>query len=266
MTSGLDDYPRATHPTEDERHIDLRCWIALAASVLDDIGKLLNRDTDKYADTYDYLSNNQLLDQLHWSPNTETYADYGLHTDNVVLKRPKPQRPTPGQSLEKIRYTLKNPELRFVDNSFGYVSLFPFLLQILDPNSPKLGKILVDLNKPELLWTSYGLRSLAKNSPFYMKYNTEHDPPYWRGPIWMNINYLTLKALHYYGSVDGSFKDQAKDLELRLKDNLIRNVMGKYNSSGYVWENYNDRTGEGKGSHPFTGWSSLIVLIMGDYY
>jgi len=271
LTSGLDDYPRASHPNVDERHVDLRCWLALAASTLSEIAKLLNKNGQKYSNTYGYLADNNLLDKLHWSPRTHAYSDFGLHTDFVVLKQPPPPRsPSSGyqmhQNADKIRVTMQDPELRFVDSTFGYVSLFPFFLQILEPESPKLGKILDDLKNPELLWTNYGLRSLAKTAPLYMKPNTEHDPPYWRGPIWINLNYMAVRALSHYSKIGGPYSNKAKTIYNELKQNIMRNIIKEYRRTGYIWEQYNDKTGEGQRSRPFTGWSSLVVLMMAEMY
>jgi len=42
LMSGLDDYPRASHPTDDERHLDLRCWMALASKSMAAIASIIN--------------------------------------------------------------------------------------------------------------------------------------------------------------------------------------------------------------------------------
>lgn len=44
LSSGLDDYPRASHPSEDERHLDLRCWMYLAADCMHSIAELFDKD------------------------------------------------------------------------------------------------------------------------------------------------------------------------------------------------------------------------------
>jgi mannosyl-oligosaccharide glucosidase len=73
----------------------------------------------------------------------------------------------------------------------GYLSLFPFLLEILDPSSPHLGPILDMLHDPEHLWSPYGIRSLSASHPEFGQ-----GENYWKGPIWMQMNYLTLRALY----------------------------------------------------------------------
>lgn len=266
LTSGLDDFPRASHPTDDERHVDLRCWLALASSLMADIAHIIGKtdEANKYRETASFLNNNALLDNTHWSQEHKAYLDFGLHTEGVVLQRP---RPPPGQKaqLQKERVVTKEPRLQFV-NQFGYVSLFPFLLQILDPSSPNLGQILKDIDDPSKLWTPYGLRSLSKDASLYMKRNTEHDAPYWRGPIWINANFLAVRALHYYGHEEGPFRSEAKKMYSKLRTAIVDNVMKQYEKTGYIWEQYNDKTGQGQGCKPFTGWSALVVLTMGENY
>lgn len=258
LTSGFDDYPRASDPTEDERHIDLRCWLAFAANVLQEIARMVGEKWTDYAATYKYLSDNEKLQQLHWNEESKSFCDYGYHTDDVKLVKVQGE-------TEKVRVELTPPKLQFV-NSFGYVSMFPFLLQILRPENPVLAKVLFDLRDPQLLWTDYGLRSLAQTAPLYMKYNTEHNPPYWRGAIWINMNYLILKALNYYSEIPGPYQENAQSLYNELRKNVVSNVIKNYKRSGYIWEHYNDKTGVGEGGHPFTGWSATFVLIMAEIY
>lgn len=99
-----------------------------------------------------------------------------------------------------------------------------------------------------------------------MEYNTEHDGPYWRGAIWMNLNYLTVRATHYYSNIEGPYQDKARKIYQNLRKNLIQNVIKQYKKTGYIWENYGDVHGEAKGSHPFTGWTSLVLLLMAEIY
>jgi len=137
----------------------------------------------------------------------------------------------------------------------------------LDPSSDKLAALLADLGKRELLWTDYGLRSLSTTSSIYMQYNTEHDAPYWRGPIWVNLNYMVLRGLHHYAHVvEGPHQAAALDLYSRLRDNLIDNIYRQYQTTGFLWENYNPDTGVGQGCHPFSGWTTLVVLVMAEVY
>lgn len=271
LTSGLDDFPRASHPTMDERHVDLRCWMALASSLMSDIGNIIGKEKEalKYAEISTFLRDSYLLDSMHWSQEHNAYLDYGLHTEGVRLQRPPPPKGQPMQhNQDKIRVVTIEPKLQYV-NQLGYISLFPFILGVLDPKSPKIPNILDSIEDPNKLFTPFGLRSLSKDASLYNKKNTEHDAPYWRGPIWININFLVVRALYNLKEdigVDKSVRTQAQRIYTKLRNGIIDNVIKEYYRTGYVWEQYDDKTGQGKGCKPFTGWSALVVLMMGERY
>lgn len=75
---------------------------------------------------------------------------------------------------------------------------------MLPPDSPQLGRQLGALKDPQGLWSPAGLRSLSASSTLYQARNTEHDPPYWRGAVWMNVNFLALATLQHYAQVGSS--------------------------------------------------------------
>ncbi|NXW52843.1 MOGS glucosidase, partial [Nyctiprogne leucopyga] len=268
LGSGLDDYPRASHPSAHERHLDLRCWMALAARVLREVAERLGEPARGYRDTEQALSDNRLLEELHWAPELGAFADYGNHSAAVGLRWHRPPPPAPGHPAPEpqlLREVREEPRLRFVA-ALGYVSLFPLLLQLLRPDSPRLPGLLDTIRSERQLWTPYGLRSLSRDDPFYRQRNTQHDPPYWRGAIWVNMNYLALRALRGYAGAEGPQRERAAGIYRELRENLVRNLYREFTDTGFLWESYSDSTGRGQGCRPFAGWSALVVLVMAEDY
>ena len=73
----------------------------------------------------------------------------------------------------------------------GYISIFPLLLGLVPADSPHLGALLDMMSDPAHIWSDFGLRSLSKLDSYY---STGEN--YWRGPIWVNMNYLALSSLY----------------------------------------------------------------------
>ena len=71
---------------------------------------------------------------------------------------------------------------------------------------------------------------------------------------------VLIHALQTYGAQEGPYQQRAKEIYAELRKNVIDNVHKEYERTGYVWEQYDALTGEGRRSHPFTGWTSLVTL------
>lgn len=102
----------------------------------------------------------------------------------------------------------------------GYLSLFPLLLQLIPADSPHLGKVLELISSKDHLWSPYGLRSLSASHPLFGK-----DENYWRGPIWVPMNFMVLGALKKkYMVEEGPVKAVATTIYNELRKNIVENV------------------------------------------
>jgi mannosyl-oligosaccharide glucosidase len=217
-----------------------------------------------------------------------------------------------GGYLIRDRYMLGTDVRQVPLEHDGYLTLFPFLLRLLEPaaaaaecdgcnatqqqqqqqqqqrqQQQEEAAFLYSLSlmeQPQHLWTPYGLRSISSTDVFYQRGNAANDAPYWRGPIWLPINHLALGALRHYGWGQSASADSAKVVTLplplppgplrtrvrrlyrRLRSAVVRNVLDEYHRTGVLWEQYDDRTGQGIRGHPFTGWTALVVNMMAERY
>lgn len=146
----------------------------------------------------------------------------------------------------------------------GYVSLFPLVLGHLPCDHPYAERLLRALqpgpkSKAGELWSAYGVLSLSSKDKLYRS-----GEDYWRGKIWGNLNYLTISALQRCASQSGKFKDLADTAFKSLKSGFVKAVLGTLERQRFFMENFDPNTGEGHGAAPFTGWTTLVALIMAD--
>ncbi|KAF6764909.1 glycoside hydrolase [Ephemerocybe angulata] len=233
LTSGMDDYPRGP-PHAGELHLDLISWMGFFTRTMKDIATFIDEKDDAAAFSEIEKAIIGNIEDLHWNEEEKMYCDADINEDE---------------------------ESYHVCNK-GYLSLFPFLHSLLPADSPHLGAILDLMRDPEHLWSPYGLRSLSASHPEFGK-----GENYWKGPIWIQMNYLALSALHKtYAAQEGPYQAKAKEIYKELRQNVVNNVVKEYERTGYTWEQYDPLTGEGKRSHPFTGWTSMTALILAEKY
>ncbi|KAK9455596.1 glycoside hydrolase [Dipodascopsis uninucleata] len=233
LTSGLDDYPRSLIPHPAEMHVDLMAWIGSMASAIKKVAKFMHASSgelEKYDQILQDLQAN--LDALHWNSEKGLYCDLGW--DAIAGKRVH-------------------------ECHEGYVSLMPFLLGIAPLDKVETG-FLSKIVDADGLRSKFGIRSLSKRDPYFGK-----DENYWRGSIWINMNYLALKSMSDYYSMssgDSNLQSLLSDVYSGLRKDIIDTVYNEYVRSNFMWEQYNEADGTGKGVKHFAGWTSIVAVIM----
>jgi putative isomerase len=103
-------------------------------------------------------------------------------------------------------------------------------------------RLIAHLTNPDEFWGECVIPSVARNDPHY-------DPEtMWRGPIWVNINYIFIEALRQVG-------------EHALARTLIEKTLDLVMSQSGIYEYYNSETGEAPATATGAfGWTAAVFI------
>jgi glycogen debranching enzyme len=119
-------------------------------------------------------------------------------------------------------------------------SLFPLLTGRLPGEVAR--RLVEHLNDPQEFWARYPVPTVALNEPAFSPLLM------WRGPTWINVNYLLIEGL-----VRSGFRQEAVELRTRTMELL----MGQND----IYEYYSPETGEGSPRAAGTfGWSAALFI------
>jgi putative isomerase len=103
-------------------------------------------------------------------------------------------------------------------------------------------RLIAHLTNPDEFWGDYVIPTVARNDSHY-------DPEaMWRGPVWANINYFFIEALHQVGRHD-------------LANELTRKTLNLISDKPSIFEFYNSETGEPPAkSADIFGWTAAVFI------
>ena len=99
------------------------------------------------------------------------------------------------------------------------------------------------------------------------------DSSTYRGNLFVHFHYMLLRGLKTYYMHDSISMVDKPELAARasviyetIKERITKTVQTQWEKDHLFYEMYHPESGEGLGTAPFNGWTSLIVLIANDLY
>lgn len=187
FNSGLDDFPRRPlkGPAKQLYHVDAQAWMLEFTRVMARLSALFEpEDVPKYERILEGIRREayaRLLDKDHLFKDLLLRNNRSEHSEHL-----------------------------------GYITVLPLAFGLID-SDPELQAAAQLLTSRAQLNTTFGLSSLSQDSPLFY----ESADSYWRGPVWLNVNYLVVRGIRlYYPQLSG--------LADRLAADLTRNVCGQW--------------------------------------
>ena len=112
---------------------------------------------------------------------------------------------------------LESGKLRKVSAVTSFLPLFAGIC-----SKEQASALVKDLQDPNTFATPFGVPSIAKNDPTY-------GTDMWRGPVWINFNYLIISGLREYGY---------GELAEHLRERTLEQMEKWYRADGVIYEFY----------------------------
>ena len=210
FSSGLDDSPLWDDGVPVEAP-DLNTYLCLQQEALSRMAAAIGLDTEARQWAERADAMAQRMHQLMWDPKAGLFW---------ATRAP-----------ERTRINVRTP-----------FNLFPLLTGRMPPEVA--ARLIAHLTDERSFWPRYPVPTVALDDPKYQ------SQIMWRGPTWVNVNYLLIEGLARAG-----FTDLARELRRRSLDMML--------GDKDIYEYYEPETGNGppKAASTF-GWSSALFIEM----
>lgn len=201
------------HPVRIRETTPFAIWDVLYNSLLVQanrdlaaIARTLGADTSMFEGGAELTA--QAINDRLWDEQHGVYVDFDLVADEPIVTRIGP----------------------------GFAPLYAAV-----PDEERANRLVKDLQSggvrvDETMWA---VPSVSPDDPHFV------ENKYWRGPIWINVNWVLYKGLLRYGFD-------------HLAEQLRRSILDLPRRSGF-WEHYHPLTGKGQGAETFA-WTAALVL------
>jgi alpha,alpha-trehalase len=191
-----------------------------------DRSAILAVDASVYA-MREYAAMAMLADQLGDATDAKSFRAEALATRHAILRQL--WSPSDGMFWNRRRDT------GAIVRVIAWTNFLPLVDGLL-PRDEGGRMISAYLLNPTQMRSEHGFRSLSRFDPSYNNEAIINPYSNWRGPIWINANFLDWIALRRYG-----FNDEARWLAVTLATEIHRDIQ----TWGSMHEDYDAETGDG---------------------
>jgi alpha,alpha-trehalase len=191
-----------------------------------DRSAILAVDASVYA-MREYEAMAVLAEQLGDPTDAKTYRAEVLATRHAILRQ--------FWSARDVMFWNRRRDTGAVVHAVAWTNFLPLVDGLL-PRDEGRRMISSYLLNPTQMRSEHGFRSLSHFDPAYNNEAIINPYSNWRGPIWINANFLDWIALRRYG-----FSDEARWLAVTLASDIHRDIQ----KWGSMHEDYDAETGDG---------------------